>query len=129
MIGWTLCRLNRCAAARPHFEAARDRASSSQLRVYAMVGLANADLADGTPDVALLRLEALRPMLDGEFAGDVELHAEVDWLMARASLDGGREHRQVRECLDRAIDGYAGLSVAPDIAVDLVTIAKALGDE
>jgi tetratricopeptide (TPR) repeat protein len=126
VIGWSKCRLNRCSEARGSFEDARERTSSAQVRVYAGVGLANADIADGQPVAAVERLGRLRPIIDTEFADDAELRAESSWLMARALVDAGGDRAEAREYLRRALEGYAELRVPSDIAVDLERLAEVL---
>ncbi len=123
--GWTKCRLGRCMEARADFEDAQSRASSSQVRVYASVGLAEVDIVSGRPTDALDRLEPLRPLLEREFADDLALRVEVEWLSARALVDARKDRKRAREHLRRAMDD-AGPSTPPGIVADLEKLEKSL---
>ncbi|MFO7562316.1 MAG: serine/threonine-protein kinase [Enhygromyxa sp.] len=127
MIGWTKCRLSQCAAARPDFEHALARTSSDQVRLFATVGLANADIAEARPQQAIERLARLRPLLEDEFSDDDELRGEVEWLMARALVDSNADRRQARTHLRQAKAAYATVAIPPDIEADITRLATTLG--
>jgi tetratricopeptide (TPR) repeat protein len=118
-LGWLLCRLDRCAEARRHFELAL---VSEDVRVQhaAQCGLADVELSEGAPAAARDRARrVLVVVLASRRPGDEELVAELDWVLARALSQTHGPADEVRAAADRALAWYRGTGMHAGIASEI----------